>query len=556
MRDWPCEPPVRRVGTRGLVGCADRAHAAAHHQSQTAAGQQDHWPGRAERLPGRVARGATVVAGRGRHPVARAARVAVAMVSVVVFGATGYGWAQMHDLATGLSTVDVIDPATQSPLGAPSVDAQNILLVGLDTRTDAQGNPLPVAVLNQLHAGASDDGGDTTDTMIVIHIPAGGGPVTAISIPRDSYVSLANGFGQHKINSAFTSGKVAAENRLRAHGVTGAALAVASDQAGAKTTIQTVAQFTGLTINHYAAINLAGFYFLSQAVGGVAVCLKAPVHDSYSGANFPAGPQTVSGAQALAFVRQRHGLPHGDLDRIIRQQAFMASMAQTVLSTGTLTDPTKLNNLIAVIKKTTVLDSGWDIISFAQQLSGISAGDIRFVTIPIVTITLPTPSDGDAVEVNPQQVQAFIQQQINGPHDPSASPTSPAPATTSVVTVDVLNANGTTGLARQVLDSLAAQGFATGQASNATIRTTTVIDYAAGAEVAAARAARALGGRIRLAQDPTLTANHLRVYLGEDFTTPELHGIAPAAFHHDIPPPQQARPPAGLSTPLAGACID
>lgn len=325
MQDWPRQPPVPRVGTRRNAECSDRAHATALHQFGRAACQGDEWSGAAKRPQSRVAHGKTVLAGRGGHPLAWVAKVAVAMVSVIVFGASWYGWAQVHNLAAGLTTVDVIDPAAQSPVGdpagpsafdVPNVPAQNVLLVGLDTRTDAQGNPLPAAVLNQLHAGASDDGGDNTDTMIVIHIPAGGGPVTALSIPRDSYVTLADGFGQHKINSAFTYGKTAAEKQLRAQGVTGAALAIASDQAGAKTTIQTVEQFTGLTINHYSAINLAGFYFISKAVGGVPVCLKAPVHDSYSGANFPAGPQMVSGTQALAFVRQRHGLPNGDLDRI------------------------------------------------------------------------------------------------------------------------------------------------------------------------------------------------------------------------------------------------
>jgi LCP family protein required for cell wall assembly len=284
------------------------------------------------------------------------------MVSLIVFGASWYGWAQVHNLTSDLTTADVIDPAAQAPVGE-----QNLLVVGLDARTDARGNPLPAAVLSQLHAGGTNDGGDTTDTMIVIHIPAGSGQATAISIPRDSYVQLAGGFGQHKINSAYTYGKVAAQQKLRAQGVTGATLETESDQAGAKAAIQTVQQFTGLTINHYAAVDLAGFYFISQALGGVPVCLNAPVHDAYSGANFAAGPQTVSGSQALAFVRQRHGLPNGDLDRIKRQQAFMASMAKTVLSSGTLTDSTKLSALVAAIKNTVVLDNGFDIISFARQ---------------------------------------------------------------------------------------------------------------------------------------------------------------------------------------------
>ncbi len=358
-----------------------------------------------------------------RHRSAvRVARVAVAVVSLVVFGATCYGWVQVHTLTAGLTTADVIDPAAQLPMGE-----QNLLIVGLDTRTDAQGNPLPADVLRQLHAGSTNDGGDTTDTMIVIHIPAGGGQATAISIPRDSYVQLADGFGQHKINAAYTYGKVTAQNQLRAQGVTGPQLATESDQAGAKTAIQTVQQFTGLTINHYAAVNLAGFYSISQAVGGVAVCLNAPAHDSYSGANFPAGPQTVSGSQALAFVRQRYGLPNGDLDRIKRQQTFVASMAKTVLSGGTLTDSTKLSNLITAVTNAVVLDKDFDITSFAQQFHGISAGDLHFVTIPIANITLQTPHDGDAVEVDPHQVQAFIQQQINDPTAPQQPVPVPSP---------------------------------------------------------------------------------------------------------------------------------
>ena len=373
---------------------------------------------------------------RGTSGTVRVARVAVAVMSLIVLGASGYGWVGVHSLTAGLSTTDVIDPATSALMSE-----QNVLVVGLDTRTDAQGNPLPANVARQLHAGDANSGGDNTDTMIVIHIPAGGGQATAISIPRDSYVQLAEGFGQHKINSAYTYGKVAAQNQLLAQGVTGTQLATESDQAGVRTVIQTVQQLTGLTINHYAAVNLAGFYFISEAVGGVPVCLKAPVHDKYSGASFPAGPQILSGSQALAFVRQRHGLPNGDLDRIKRQQAFMAGMARTILSGRTLADSTTLGNLIAAVKKAVVLDKGFDIINFAQQLRGISAGDIHFVTIPIANITLHTPHDGDSVEVDPQQVQAFIQQQINGGSGSSVA--SARSSANSGVPVGVYNASGT-----------------------------------------------------------------------------------------------------------------
>lgn len=488
-------------------------------------------------------------AGRGMRGAVQGIKVAVAMVSLVVFGATGYGWVQVHNLTTALSTAEVIDPAAQSPLAEqlpvgeqPLVGEQNLLVVGLDSRTDAQGDPLPADVLSQLHAGGSSDGGDNTDTMMVIHLPAGAGQATVISIPRDSYVTLADGFGQHKINSAYTYGKVTARTKLLGQGVTGAQLATESDQAGARTAIQTVQQLTGLTINHYAAINLAGFYFISQAIGGVPVCLKAPVHDPSSGANFPAGAQTVSGSQALAFVRQRYGLPHGDLDRIKRQQAFMAGMANTVLSTGTLTDPTKLGNLIAAVKKAVVLDHGFDMLSFVQQVQGISAGDTHFVTIPIANITLHTPNDGDAVEVDPQQVQAFIQQQINGHSGPSATSS------------DFLT-NSKVAPAHKILDTHAAPGFAERQARTTT-SDTTVTRNPTGEYTAAHSVASALSGGIRLLTYPAPTAGHVRVYPGKDHAGPDTQSItAPATFHLNNPPAQQPPPPTDPPT-ASVACIN
>lgn len=360
-------------------------------------------------------------------------RVALGVVSALVLGATGYAWSQLSKLDSGLVTADVIPPSARidgegTIPGEPLKVAQNILLVGIDARTDAYGNPLPQNVLDELHAGGSDDGGDTTDTMIVVHIPAGGAAATAISIPRDSYVDIAGNFGKHKINSAYSRGKNDAKPGLRAKGLSGPQLEMAANEAGARTAIDTVQAFTGLTINHYAAINLAGFDALSQAVGGVEVCLKAPVQDSYSGANFPAGPQTLSGPQALAFVRQRHGLPNGDLDRIARQQAFMSAMAKKVLSAGTFTDPSKLTSLVNAVQGAVVLDQGWDILSFAQQLRGMTSGAIGFATIPVQSLSLATPFDGDAVKVDPAQVREFVRAAISTP----AAQASGAAATSGV----------------------------------------------------------------------------------------------------------------------------
>ncbi|WP_235922200.1 LCP family protein [Lentzea tibetensis] len=130
-------------------------------------------------------------------------------------------------------------------------------------------------------------------------------------------MEIAGGFGRHKINSAYAYSRSAAlKNDLGE---------LEARWEGAKNLIATVEGLSGLKIDHYAEVNLAGFYEITNAVGGIDVCLKAPVNDKSSGANLPAGQQTVEGRDALAFVRQRAGLPFGDLDRVVPQQVFMAA---------------------------------------------------------------------------------------------------------------------------------------------------------------------------------------------------------------------------------------
>jgi LCP family protein required for cell wall assembly len=446
----------------------------------------------------------------------RIGRAVLALASAITLIAVGLSWNETN----GISTANVIDPNAQNATGD-----QNILLVGLDNRTDAQGNPLPQSLLDELHAGDQTDGGDNTDTMIMIHIPAGGGKAIAFSIPRDSYVQLAGGYGMHKINSAYTYAEVAAQRSLKGQGTSGAQLAVQSDAAGAQNAIHTVQNLTGLSINHFASVNLAGFFSISNAVGGVPVCLKAPVHDSYSGANFPAGQQTIEGAQALAFVRQRHGLPLGDLDRIRRQQAFMASMAHTLLSAGVLTSPTKLTNLIDAVKQSITIDQGWDIFSFAQQMQSMSGGNIQFETIPIVTETYPTPSDGDAVEVNPTQVQRFVAGAVQA-QGATSSAAAPPPsssansgASNAKVTAEVLNGSGKTGLASKVLNVLTGKGFTAGSTGNTAARTTSVVEYGSGGSAGAQQVATALGG-LTTESSTSLPAGSVRVLIGTSYSGP------------------------------------
>ncbi|MFD9890085.1 LCP family protein [Amycolatopsis sp. NPDC059027] len=428
---------------------------------------------------------------------------------------TGYAWAAMQGLVKGLNYADVISNGAGGD--KPADGARDILLVGLDSRTDAQGNPLPRELLDELRAGVSD-GELNTDTLILVHIPNDGSKAVAMSIPRDSYVDIPGGYGRHKINSAYARAMSDARNDLQKQGVTDPKeLDVKANQAGAKTLIQTIEKLTGSTIDNYAAVNLLGFSDITKAIGGVDVCLSNNVNDPYSGAKFTKGQHTISGVEALEFVRQRHGLPRGDLDRVVRQQVFMAGMARKVLSAGTLANPATLNSLIDAIKKSVVLNQNWDIFGFAQQMKGLTGGQLEFRTIPVVNVEYQTPEDGVAIQVNPSQVRDFVQGLTAAPGKQAPAPDTSANKAT---TVDVRNSSGVTGLAANVQKQLTDKGFTAGDTANASSRKSTVLWVPPGQKAAGQAVADALGGNPAIQEDKTVDAGHVMVFLGSDYQAP------------------------------------
>ncbi|MGW4058783.1 LCP family protein [Amycolatopsis sp. NPDC004747] len=474
-------------------------------------------------------------ASRGRRNSFRGGKIALAVVSLLVVGLTGYAWAAMHSL----NYTNVISDGGGGE--KPADGARDILLVGLDSRTDAQGNPLPREVLDELRAGDAD-GELNTDSLIFVHIPNDGSKAVAMSLPRDSYVDIP-GYGKHKINSAYARAMLQARKDLQKQGVTDPKeLDVKANQAGAKELIETVQKLTGSTIDNYAAVNLLGFSEITKAVGGVDVCLKNNVKDDYSGANFTKGQHTISGVEALEFVRQRHGLPNGDLDRVVRQQVFMAGMARKVLSAGTLTNPGKLNDLIDAIKKSVVLNQNWDVFGFAQQMKGLTGGQLEFRTIPVKNVEYRTPEDGVAIQVDPVEVKQFVQSLAGPQPGQSAPPAQQADPANKATTVDVRNASGRTGLAAGVAKTLENKGFTPGDTANATSRKTTVIWVPKGGKDKGQAVADALGGSPTIQEDKSVAAGHVTVFLGADYqgTTSDASsgaGAAGATSQAATPPP-------------------
>lgn len=369
---------------------------------------------------------------RGRPLVVfmrRSGKVLISLVSVVVLALTWYGWRYVGDPNDGLATTQVFDD--QGLHAVPLDGAIDILLVGMDSRTDAQGNPLPREVLDTLHAGESD-GVRNTDTMILVHIPQNGQHAVAISFPRDSWVELAGGYGKHKLNSAFTYAYNDTFKTLTGRGTPDLKDADRkATLAGRKNLITTLESFMGRPgmIDRYAEVNLASFYEITRALGGIDVCLNHAMKEPKSGIDLPAGRQTIEGVQALAFVRQRYGLPNADFDRIARQQAFLSGLAQKVLSRNVLLNPGKLSDLIAAVKKSVVLSDNWDVAEFAAQMRGLNSGNIEFHTIPVDG---PAVIGGaDVVKVEPAAVHDFIVGLTGDAPAESAPPSDPATVTSS-----------------------------------------------------------------------------------------------------------------------------
>ncbi|QQQ75705.1 LCP family protein [Saccharothrix sp. 6-C] len=460
--------------------------------------------------------------------LALTARSLLALVSAAVLVVTWYGWYYLSDIDDDITTTDVIaSSVTQDSDGVarkPLDGAVDILLVGVDSRTDAQGNPLSDEVLALLNGGVAD-GTQNTDTMILVHIPQDGTRAVAISFPRDSHVEIADGFGKHKLNSALARQKNETAQELREQGVTDEArIELQSTLAGRKTLIKTIEGLTGgsVTVDRYAEVNLASFYEVTKALGGVEVCLNQATSDHDSGADFPAGRQTIEGAKALSFVRQRGGLPGGDLDRIVRQQVFIGALARKVLSTGTLTDFDQLNQLVTAVKKSVVLSEGWNITEFATQMQGLVGGNIQFRTIPVGDPT-DTWSDGNVLPVDPARVRQFIKG-LASDNDPSKAPattTTPSGPPPSAITVHVYNSAGVNRLAASVLDALVEKGFRRGLADSGPYADTTSVRYAPGERGSAERVISALGGNAEAVEDDSVPRGQVLVYAGADYEPPD-----------------------------------
>ncbi|MCW2494296.1 LCP family protein [Jatrophihabitans sp.] len=427
--------------------------------------------------------------GFGSNSASRSVKVTVRIVSAVVslslIVAFGYGWSYYRSLNSGIPRVSIANPNPGT--GAKDIDGkdENLLIAGNDDRSN-----LTDAQVKELHVGR-DGGSLATDTMMIVHIPADGSKATLISLPRDSYVDIP-GYGMNRLNAAYADGYTHTSGTTKQK-ISG----------GANLLIKTIYNLTGLTINHFVQVTLLGFVTLSDAVGGVTVNLchavddtvarnKAEGSDGGSGLVLSAGKHTISGVQALEFVRQRHNLPNGDLDRTARQRYFLTAAFRKVASVGIVS---RLGQLKTAIQKSLYVDDGLNLTSLASQMADLSANNIKGVAIPFDRFdTVSIGGSAASVEiVEPAKVKAFVNKLINDTPSALSKAKTVAPST---VTVSVLNGGSVNGAAGTAAGVLTGAGFHATVGNAPASQESTTINYASGMESQAKTLAEYVPGAV------------------------------------------------------------
>jgi LCP family protein required for cell wall assembly len=272
----------------------------------------------------------------------------------------------------------------------------NSKLTRIDALENYQGRPASSAGTNWLIAGSdSRDGltraderkystgrdvsGERSDTIMLLHISSNGTPDVLVSLPRDSYVPIP-GYGNNKINAAFSFG-------------------------GPKLLAETVQKVTGLRIDHFVDIGFGGFVNVVNAIGGVTMCLPGPLKDTASGINLKAGCQTLSGGEALGYVRDRHDFNDQDLQRVQDQRLFLRALLSKLTSTGTILNPFASLPAAVGVADSINVDQGTQLYQLIQMAFALKNPETT--TVPIANPNYVTAA-GDAVQWDSSQASELF----------------------------------------------------------------------------------------------------------------------------------------------------
>jgi len=455
----------------------------------------------------------------GGQRVARALSWLALTMAVVVLVAAGGLYLAFNHYVGNIDKINVFNGLVKRPAKAHN-KAQNFLLVGSDSRDGSNGD-------GTQGSGATYVTGQRSDTVILAHLYGNSENVEMVSFPRDSWVEIpawTNPKTHHvtpqhfnKLNSAFSEG-------------------------GPTLLIETIEHLSNIRIDHFVQIDFTGFKKMVNKLGGVDVCLTKPAKDHFSGINLSAGNHHINGDVALAFVRQRHGLANGDIDRIARQQQFIGSLTHKVLSAGTLLNPLKLNGFLDVATSSLTVDkglSGGDIKKLALRMRRFNSGGVLFTTAPVADIG-GRRNGQSVVLLDELKDQALFTALRNDQAPGSAKTKTPAKVTLIVapgnIRVSVFNGSGINGRGRQAANDLAAVGFTiAGPAqTQGTGATQTVISYGPTKSDSAKTLQAAIPGSTL--QEDTSLGRTLTLVIGTDYKGAQKVTVTP----HATAPPSTA----------------
>ncbi|MFM5951317.1 MAG: LCP family protein [Micrococcales bacterium] len=271
----------------------------------------------------------------------------------------------------GIQLVDANGQAIKPPTTEDLKGAINILLVGSDTRQGQSGV-------------FGHDRSVLANVIILVHISQDRKNVVAMSFPRDLMVPWPS-CPDPKGGSPYLAQAMGQINATIANG-------------GPGCTLLTVEKLTGLKIPYLAMVNFQGVIDMSDAIGGVEVCLSRPLKDPYTFLNLPKGKNVLQGMKALQFLRTRHGVGDGsDLGRISNQQVFLTSLMRKIKNGGVLTNPIQLYSLANAAARNMTLSSSLSdvgtMVSIASSLKNVDLDKITFIQVPNHT-GLPAPYSG------------------------------------------------------------------------------------------------------------------------------------------------------------------
>ncbi|MBG6097612.1 LCP family protein [Nocardioides luteus] len=332
--------------------------------------------------------------------------VVLTVVVTMLFLAVGTGigtWAFYGHLNRNLGSGGDIHHLVEEPDDADEGPKQplNILILGTDGR-DCDGCSID---------GEGGSGG--SDSTILLHVAADRKSAYGVSIPRDALVDRPECTAPDGTTIPEASGVM--WNQAYALG-------------GPICTARQTELLTGIPVDHYLALDFAGFRGMVDAVGGVTICIPEAIDDEEHNIFLPAGTHNLRGKQALDYVRNRSSTPNADLGRMRRQQYFLTALATKVLSAGTLTRPRRLATFATELSKSITTDIGSvaGLADLAAQMRDVDPGSIEFETVPNQAYPEGDPNWG-RLQILPRADQLWQRMLEDRPlHDPTSAPTDPS----------------------------------------------------------------------------------------------------------------------------------